>query len=293
MRKVLIKTLTITVLLLISGSLSYALGSGTTAANFLKIPVGARAAAMGGAFTALADDGTALYWNPAGLARVEKMQLSTVYNMWFQGIKRGYLSLSFPLLGGEAGLGINYVDTGKIERRDEEGNLIGEVSASDILTSFGYAQQLSFDVMSGVSVGILQETLAENKKSTYLANFGLLITTGSFSLGAVYQNIGSNLGREDPLPFTYRAGVALKFKSFNIAVDAVKAIDEDIYFCAGLEWWIGNILALRAGYRTNQDIGSGVSGGIGLRISTINLDYAYVPYGELGNAQRISLGIKL
>ncbi len=44
--------------------------SGTTAAQFLKIGVGARAIGMGGAFAATADDITAMYWNPAGLARV-------------------------------------------------------------------------------------------------------------------------------------------------------------------------------------------------------------------------------
>jgi len=49
---------------------------------------------------------------------------------------------------------------------------------------------------------------------------------------------------------------------------------------------------LRAGYRTGQDIGSGISYGAGFKIGKISLDYAYVPYGDLGNIQRISLGIK-
>jgi len=52
------------------------------------------------------------------------------------------------------------------------------------------------------------------------------------------------------------------------------------------------MLALRAGYRTGQDIGSGMSAEVGLRIGKIDLDYAYVPYGDLGNTHRISLEIK-
>ena len=137
----------------------------------------------------------------------------------------------------------------------------------------------------------MQEAIADDKKSSYLGNVGLLFSSKSFSLGLACQNIGPDLG-EDPLPLTYRGGIALKLKSLTVAADFVKAIDDDMYFCAGLEWWIGNILALRAGYRTNQDIGSGTSYGVGLKISKIQLDYAYVPYGDLGNTQRVSLGIK-
>ena len=291
MRKILTKIAIIGALILSLSLSCYASGPGTTAANFLKIGVGAKGAAMGGAFTALADDGTALYWNPAGLVQIEKPEISTTYNMHFQDVRQGYLSLAFPLLGGTIGLGANYVDMGKIEGRDEYGNPTEEFGASGIQVSLGYANKVSSKLMFGVSAGMLQETIAEDKKSTYVGNVGLLLIGESLSFGLACQNIGSDLG-EDPLPLTYRGGVALRLSSLNIAADVVKAIDDDMYFCAGLEWWIGNFLALRAGYRTNQDIGSGTSYGIGLKISKIDLDYAYVPYGNLGNTQRISLKIK-
>ena len=174
-----------------------------------------------------------------------------------------------------------------------EGNPTGEFGASDTHFSLGYGRKLSPRVMFGISAGMLQEAIAEDKDSTFSANAGILFRmSDSFSLGLACQNIGSNLG-EDPLPFTYRGGVALDTGSFTIAVDAVKVVDDDMYFCAGLEWWIGNILALRGGYRTGQDIGSGVSYGAGLKINTINLDYAYVPYGNLGDTQRISARIEI
>jgi len=271
-------------------TISLSAGPGTTAANFLKIGIGARATAMGGAFIALADDGTALYWNPAGLAQVDETEILAMYNMWFQEVKQGYLSLTFPFLKGTAGLGANYVDMGDIEKRDGGGNLIGNFGAFDIQASLGYARKLSSRLMFGISAGMLTESIAEDKKSTYLGNVGLLFSGKSFSLGLACQNIGSKLG-EDSLPLTYRGGIALRLSSLSIEADAVKAIDDDMYYCAGLEWWIGNILALRAGYRTGQDVGSGISYGVGLRISTINLDYVYVPYGDLGNTQRVSLGI--
>ncbi|MCD6318198.1 PorV/PorQ family protein, partial [Candidatus Aerophobetes bacterium] len=209
MRKILLKAAIVGSLILIPSFSSFASDVGTTAANFLKIGIGARATAMGGAYTPIADDGTALYWNPAGVAQIEKMEVSATYNMWFQEINQGYLSLTFPLLGGIAGLGANYIDMGKIEGRDEEGNPTGEFGASDIKISLGYANKVSPRLMFGISAGMLQETIAEDKKSTFLGNVGFLLVGESLSFGLACQNIGSNLG-EDPLPLTYRGGIALR-----------------------------------------------------------------------------------
>jgi len=292
MRKILIKAAIVGSLILVSSFSSYASDVGTTAANFLKIGIGARSVAMGGAFTALADDDSALYWNPAGLAQLGGRELSTMYNMHFQEIKQGYLSLAFPLSKGTVGLGVNYVDMGEIEGRDEYGNPTGNFGASDIQSLLGYANKISPKLMLGISAGMLQDTIAGDKKTAYLCSGGILFKpTELISIGLACQNIGSKLG-EDPLPLTIRGGIAARLKSICLEADIVKPTDDDMYYCAGLEWWIANIVALRAGYRTGRDIGSGISAGLGLKISKINLDYAYVPYGDLGNTQRISLGLK-
>jgi len=291
-KEILTKAAITSILILLPGLTCYASGPGTTGANFLKIGVGARATAMGEALTALADDATALYWNPAGLAQLRERELSTMYNMHFQEIKQGYVSLAFPLSKGTVGLGVNYVDMGEIEGRDEYGNPTGNFGASDIQSLLGYANKISPKLMLGISAGMLQDTIAGDKKTAYLCSGGILFKpTELISIGLACQNIGSKLG-EDPLPLTIRGGIAARLKSISLEADIVKPMDDDMYYCAGLEWWIANIVALRAGYRTGRDIGSGISAGLGLKISKINLDYAYVPYGDLGNIQRISLGIK-
>ena len=59
---------------------------GTAAAEFLNIPVGPRATAMGGAFGAIADDLSAVYWNPAGLARINGGRLAFEYASWLEGL---------------------------------------------------------------------------------------------------------------------------------------------------------------------------------------------------------------
>jgi hypothetical protein len=267
-------------------------GPGTTAANFLKIGVGARASAMGGAFTALADDGTSLYWNPAGLAQMEGGELSATYNLWFEDIRQGYLGMGFPSLGGTLGLAANYVDMGTLEGRDEAGNLTGNFTATDLEMMVGYAKKIFPKFSFGFGAGIIQDTIAEDKESALLANIGLLAEMNQpLFLGLVVQNIGTELG-SDPLPLTVRLGLALRPDPFRLALDLVKPADDDTYYCAGAEWWIEGLVALRVGYKSNQDIGSGLTAGLGFKLATVELDYAYVDYGDLGDTHRVSLGFK-
>ncbi len=290
MRKRLCSVLVIMISIIILGSVSYAADPGTTGANFLKIGVGARAAAMGEAFTAVADDSTSLYWNPAGLARVQGRELSAMYNVWFEGIGQGYVSAGFPLLGGTMALGTNYVSMGDLEGRDESGNPTETFQASDLGISVGFAGRLGRFLL-GLSGGMIRSTIAGDTQSAFLSTVGGLVEISeSFSLGVVAQNLGTKLG-EDPLPLILKVGLALKLEPFCLAVDIGKSQDTDLYYCVGMEGWLGNIVALRAGYRTGRDVGPGWTAGLGFKMSGFELDYAYVPYGELGDTHKVSLGM--
>jgi len=289
MRKILIGGGTGILFMLLVGTV-YANGPGTTGANFLKIGVGARAAAMGDAFTAVADDSTSLYWNPAGLTRLKGCELSTMYNMWFEGISQGYVSAGFPLLGGTMGVGTNYVNMGDLEGRDESGNPTGVFQAYDLAACVGFAGRLG-KLSLGLSGGIVRSTVAADSNSAFLGTVGGLFEINqNFSVGAVAQNLGTKLG-DDSLPLIFKVGLSLKQGSFCLAADIGKSQETALYYCVGVEGWIGNILALRAGYRINQDIGSGWTAGLGFKMGGFALDYAYVPYSNLGNTHRISLGI--
>lgn len=285
-----VKFLIIPLLLVAFATPGEAGGPGTTGANFLKIPVGARASAMGGAFTALADDATALYWNPAGLAQLSQAELSATYNSWFQEVSQGYLSFAFPALGGTFALGANYVNMGSLEGRDSQGELTGDFGASDIQANLGYA--FGKKVMFGFSAGILQDRIKDSTETTFLGTGGILFKPGEkFSLGIAYQNLGQPLG-ESPLPATLRGGLALKLGSLTLSFDMVSPNDNDSYFCGGIEWALGSLVVLRGGYTDGQDVGEGYTAGIGFRSSTLSVDYAYVPYGDLGDTHRVSLGMR-
>jgi len=268
----------------------YAAGPGTTGANFLKIGVGARAAAMGEAFTAVADDSTSLYWNPAGLTRLKGRELSAMYNVWFEGIGQGYVSAGFPLLDGTMALGTNYVSMGDLEGRDESGNPTETFQASDLGISVGFAGRLGRFLL-GLSGGMIRSTIAGDTQSAFLVTLGGLVEVSeSFSLGVVAQNLGTKLG-EDSLPLILKAGLALELGPLCLAADIGKSQDTDLYYCVGIESWIGSVVALRAGYRTGRDVGPGWTAGLGFKMDGFALDYAYVPYSNLGNTHRISLGI--
>ena len=280
----------ILLLLITSAGIGDVKGPGTTGANFLKIGVGARACAMGGAFTALADDATALYWNPAGLAQIKRAELYATYNSWFQGINQGYVGLTFPFIGGKLALGANYVDMGKLEGRDNEGGLTGEFGATDIQANLGYAVGNKF--MIGFSAGAVQETLGGNTQTAFLGTAGILLKPDPhLSIGVSYQNLGENSGQTS-LPQTLRGGVALKIGSIILSFDAVMPNDNDSYFCGGVEFPLGNFIALRGGYTTRNDAGQGYSAGVGINISGLSVDYAYVPYSDLGDTHRISLTMR-
>ncbi len=102
--------------------------------------------------------------------------------------------------------------------------------------------------------------------------------------------MGDKLGN-DPLPFEARVGLALTRGPLVLALDIASPLDNDTYYCAGVEWWMWDGIALRAGYKTNQDIGQGLTAGLGFKKGKIQFDYAYVPYGDLGDTHKVSLGM--
>lgn len=283
-------------LLIFSGSSSFSLASqpGTTAANFLKIPVGARASAMGGAYTALCQDTTALYWNPAGLVSCEEKELFAMYNSWFQDISQGYFGAVYPREKRAFGFAINYVDFGQMKRTTWE-NPTGtgeKFNATDICVSLGYGWRISSSLQTGIAIGYLKDTIAENEKSTFLFNFGVQNKISkNLSLGIAFQNLGGKLG-DDLLPLTIRGGVAWTHSSLTTEVDLELPNDNDARIRTGFEWQLTPRLALRAGYQGDQDQGSGITLGLGLSTKKFAMDYTYVPFGDLGNTSRVSFVIR-
>lgn len=286
-------------LLLFSFSSSFA--AGNTGLAFLKIGVGARATAMGEAYTAAGDDATSFFWNPAGSAWVNSRQAHFTHNEWIQGITNEVANISLPAFRGSFGIGLMLNSVSGIERRTfatEEP--LGEISAHDFSILLNYSGMIGKKLSVGLNAKYIDEKIYIESARGFAVDLGAryqLLTPGLF-LGAALQNLGSTttLAEEKiALPTTIRLGAAymLPFNILNgtwlVAADFVQVLNEKSHFNIGSEFAPLSLLSLRVGYQTGFEE-KGLSAGFGLALNHFRFDYAYVPFSSsLGSSQRLSL----
>lgn len=300
---------------------------GTTGANFLKIGMGARAIAMGEAYTAVSNDIYSIYWNPAGLVELEDPEVTFMYNKHFQDIVQQIGGYAQPLymwkkskhsrIGrkiGAIGCFFNYVGIQDIQGYDADGISSGDVKTYDYAGIVSYARKIKVhnkkrNILSmGSNVKFITEKLDKESATSYAIDVGAkykmkLIRkereSDFLSFGIGVYNVGSKVKfvkEKKDLPRSIRAGVAYINKAYGgpltVAVDGNMPNDNDFYFSIGTEYWIKNILGLRVGYKSQEDAGIGLRTGIGIKINIFSIDYAFVPYGDLGNSHIINLNIR-
>jgi len=280
---------------------------GATAANFLKLGIGARPAGLGSAFCAVADDINAAYWNPAGLAQVKEFQLTAIHKNWFEGISGGYLGYLHPKNKGAIAVSMTYLDEGKMQEIKKDKTVIGTFKAEDIGVTVSFAQAVKNNLLLGTNLKYIHQKIADASGIGFAGDIGLIYKlTNSINLALVVQNIGPKIKfvKEGfSLPLMLKTGIAYKNKGITLSLDANKSIDNDPLICLGVESRIGNIIALRIGYRYQvkdqkldlyESAPVGLTAGFGLGFgNTYFLDYAYVPYGDLGDTHRVSFMMKL
>src|SRR5437879_9020359 len=112
---------------------------GTSGAEILSIPVGARAIGMGEAYTAMADDVSSLYWNPAGIAILNQSQASFMYAQWLKDLTYHNASVAVPLENGGLGASLSYLSYGDIQGFDTKGSPTGSINAYSGVATIGGA----------------------------------------------------------------------------------------------------------------------------------------------------------
>src|SRR5882762_4558080 len=151
----------------------WASGPGTTTGELLKIPLGARAIGMGEAFTALADDSSALYWNPAGMSFVTQKEASFMHSSLIEGVHLEQLSFVAPGDSYAFGANVSYLGFGDIAGYDNNnGTPTGNVSAYSYLFNGGVSRLINDSLSLGLSAGLLHETLDQDSANTFEANAG-------------------------------------------------------------------------------------------------------------------------
>ncbi|MBI4722215.1 MAG: PorV/PorQ family protein [Candidatus Stahlbacteria bacterium] len=274
--------------------------------EFMQFGVGARALGMGNAFAGLADDPTAFYWNPAGLAKIKNRSLFLMYSKDFDTlVTTTTAAFVYPSASHTLGLALYWIAVPSIPITDsipDSGYVIREwVNISDYITYFSYARPFhSIDI--GINVKGIFRDWGITTGYGIEADCGLLSTFKDIKYGINFVNlIGSKIYWQDTLatdvfiPFLIRAGCALQEQSsigkFNIClgcdispekrVAQFSALNMDTYL--GAEYWWNNKFALRIGLDKGL-----FTGGCGIVYKTIKFDYGMKFHPELGLVKRLS-----
>ena len=293
-------TCSLTVLSLLLAMFEFG-GEGTAALPVLRVGQGARAAAMGGSFLALADDASALYWNPAGLGQVDDYCIGLSHHQWFAAVKDELLHLTFPGRTGALGIGLVYSGEPDIEYWSPGNQPGGTFTTWNGVASIGYGGTIAHNWHIGLGLKGFYQSLHT------VAGYG-----GAFDVGfigrplpfASFGIVGRNIGlirygsTWEDLPTEVGIGTSLDWSHLTATADVVYPLDGSINCRAGLEYAPVPALALRVGYRTGpadlSSLGwlSGLTGGLGLHTGPLAVDYAIAPYGALGLVHRIGLNLQ-
>lgn len=285
--------------------------AGTTGAQFLKVAVTPRAAALGEAYGALGDDAEAMLYNPAGLHYLSRKEAQFVHAELFADIRLNSLFYAHPLSDPLGTIGVNYtyLDYGSIPRTvlvtSGGGYPIfansGSFSAYDHALTLAYADEVTWwgrRFRWGLSAKVVQQVIGSESSNGLMYDAGVLHTLpGSrIRLGAAVQNLGflSKFRDEaDPVPIRFKFSAARPFYNdkLRLAADLNVPIDNTPVLSLGAEVLPLPQLALRAGYRWDNDNSdfTGYSLGIGTTLAGVTLDYAYVPFELLGGNHRFSI----
>ena len=178
-------------------SLGYSVDkTGTTAAKFLSTNIGSRAVGMGGAFTAIANDGSAMYWNPAGIGFNRLRNVYVNHSNWIADIAFDYFSLSIPLSKNRfLGINVTSVTMGEMEVTRYGNENTGETfSASDHAFGVTYALNLTDRFSVGFNGKFIQEKIANNYANGIALDLGTLFETPyGFRLGTSISNFGPKM----------------------------------------------------------------------------------------------------
>jgi hypothetical protein len=262
---------------------------------------GPRAAAMAGAYTAVADDAASIYWNPAGLSQVKKTQIALTYDSWFVDAFFNNATAAVPLSTGVLGAEVFYMNFGSFANVDDFGNsLSGSVSPFTLAAFLAYGIGLNENFSAGVSAKVITQSQGSISKTGFAGDIGLMYKTGIFSAGLAARNFGGGAG--SPLPSDVRLGLAVSpvivsSHKLILAADASYIFGDAFYAGAGAEYTIEKVVSLRAGYKyrtggTNLQGLAGITAGLGAKIGGIGFDYAFMPFGELGVSHRAALNFE-
>jgi len=298
--------------------------TGTAAMQFLKIGIDARAIGMGEAYTAVSDDISSVYWNPAGIALKDERQVMLSHTNWVAETYYESFAYSMPTDLGYFALSSSFFYSGEMDETIEAtfAPTGRTFTFSDLAVGLTYANAMTDQFSFGITAKYLREDLADESMTGYSVDLGTLYNTNwrNVTIGMALRNFGPNVsynvdyekttgplsdvdksGTEAKLPMNFSLGIAgdifREDDSYLIgSVQLDNCVDREETWNLGAEYNISNLF-LRGGYQLGYDAAS-FTGGFGVKVATriavFNIDYAYTHMGRLQEdfltaAHRLSL----
>ncbi|MBL7026647.1 MAG: PorV/PorQ family protein [Candidatus Marinimicrobia bacterium] len=289
--------------------------AGTSSFSFLKIGIGARAHGMAGAYTAIANDASSLFWNPAGAAQVEEsiniivdqsqwiadFQLSSFAGVWKFG-RVHHLGLSALAL---------YAPPTEITTEFKPGGTGEYFNYGDMLLGFTYALRMTDRFSFGLTAKLAEEQLADLTMRSMLVDLGTYYRTGYKDLRFAVSllNFGSPAGPDGSYadsdtteadyesfapPTIFRLGVAHEWlqsphQEFTSSIQLNHPVDNAESISLGFEYGFHDMLFLRSGYHFGDEVYSWTVG-LGIEWSGFSFGYSYADMSDLKRSEHISLG---
>ncbi|MBK8575680.1 MAG: PorV/PorQ family protein [Elusimicrobia bacterium] len=266
----------------------------------MKRDVGVRAMGLGGAYAGIADDASALYWNPSGIQQIPRQEIQFMHAEIFVDQTEDFLAYVRPhWRRGERetfGLTVSRLAQGNFDVVDE-GESAGTAAPSETVVGVSYARPFGPGAW-GLTGKWVRQDLFDQQGNAYALDLGYQANVRNWGYGLALANVGTAMTLGDvrtELPLVLRAGAARKNISvgrgaLTLAAQVDLPADDRLRGRLGVEWarlfaegWRGS---LRSGYRTD---GSRFTLGAGVTRGGIELNYAYALNGELGASNLFDL----
>ena len=292
--------------------------AGISTAQFLKIGVGGRAAALGEAFVAIADDASALYWNPAGLVLSNQNQVMFSHNEWVVDIKHEFLGAVYHF-GTNDAIGISFIslhmEDMPVTTEFQPFGTGQYFSYGDIAIALSYSKKMTEQFSFGGTIRYIEETLDKLKMRGVMIDLGTFYWTGlgSTRFAVTISNFGNELSPDGEVvlwgkrtksewqsfspPTIFRIGFALEpyedeIHKLTTSIQLNHPNDNSENVAIGAEYSWRRLLYLRGGYKINVDeqnysFGAGIT--VPVTMADVSFDYAFANFERLGSAHRFSI----
>jgi len=295
--------------------------AGTSSLQFLKIGVGGRATGMGETFIAVANDVTALYWNPAGLMQFKEYGFHFSHTEWLVDLNHEFLGGIYRFGNNAVGLSVVSLNTPAMQKTTEfqPGGTGEYFKYGDLGIGVTFARKLTDQFSFGLTFRYVEETLAELKMRGFMFDLGTYYWTGlsntRFAVtisnfgpqvkpsGSVTTSTGGTLStfQQFPPPTMFRVGFAYdpldsKTNKLTTTIQLNHPNDNAENINLGVEYAYKDFLFIRGGYKFNVD-SENYSAGIGVKapvsIAKASFDYSIANFRDLGFTHRFSLNLLL